>query len=559
MVAIHSLTVSSSINQESFLHAISPFTKKVMGVVIAAFAALALCYALYTRCFKQPITQEIKRTDDDSKKVIKETQVAQEKLSSPKHARPPQEPLLAKPEEEQTKAEAKVEESKIIEKDVSAEMPSWTFSSDKIQEVIRLHEQAIGNKNNALKKACEDYFQRAVETAGDHIVDIYRAITQIPELVHAFFDGAKTTLKSDEFVVRNHLRTISKEFHKDEECFADFVAAILEKLKPATKDPIVYNLFNDLFYEVSVHQFGTLARLNIKRIKEPFVLLETLLDNISYLHQHNDEIVREILTASLESGSKDHSLLKLINAHLIETHFLLKSLSLHQLKTLIVLWHTHLNQQACFNRLDNLFTRRSDDQALMDICVSLGIDMEQFIQKRAASKKHIEVCGAYALHVLKHGTSDADKKMKLTTTFSSLVHTGQEDEHCAFGRYLAQSCPLDLLQPLVTILPETTGITLLLSVSMFETLIADAQLSQLNLLRLQKVYEAYWSCWKSYENIHGNYVQHILPFTEEILETMYQAIPPTADKDAIRRHLKDIYTFFPQPNLSKDAIDRILV
>lgn len=572
MVAIHSLTVSSLINRESFLHAISPFAKKVMGVVIAAFAALAMCYYLYTRCFKQKITQETTGTDDDSKKVTKETKVAQDRLPSPKNTRPPQEPPLANPEEE-LKGEAEEEEPKTIEKNVSINMPSWIFSPDKvifspdkIQEVIRLHQQAVETKNEAQKKTCEEYFQRAVVTDGDHILDVYHAIAQIPELVHAFFDGAKTTLKSDEFVIENHLRTISKEFHKDEEIFADFVAAILEKLKHATKDPMVSNSFYDLFYEVSVHQFGSLARHIIKRTKEPFDQLKTLLDNISSLHPNKDVIVSEILTTCLENGSSDHSLFKLVNAHYIETLFLLKSLSLHQLKTLIGLWHAHLNQQACFDRLDNLFNRRKDDQALMDICVSLGIDMEQFIQKRAAPKKHIEVCGAYAFHVLRHGASDADKKMKLATTVSTLV-TGRglsSDEHYPFGQLLAQNCPLDLLQSLVTILPEIPGQTFLLSMSVYKTIIADAQSSQLNKLRFQKVLEAYWSCWERYEKIaeshRTSFLLSILPYSEVDLDAMCQAIPSIADKDAIRAKLKALYKLCPTGcQLSDDVIDRILV
>lgn len=581
MVAIRPLSMSSAVSTESLLHSLSPITKKIMGVVLVAVAALALCYALYMRCLKQPVTQKTTGTDEDSKKVAKETIVAQEKLPSPKNARPTQEPQVKKTDDmpeklevEQTdnvKMETEQPPEKVdgepqkVQVDYTAEIPTWTFSHDKIQEVLRLRKQAIDTKNDAQKKACEDYFQRSLTTSGDHILDVYNEVQKEPELTELFAELAIGAWKGQqgrsivEKHAEKHLQTIIHENQFSDIFYATFMATLLDKVLPHEISVLPCLLIHPL----SQIQVQMLTEGVLKGAKKPLEILKFLIKSGTFTGDPREkEKTFEVMRSSFKSSTPGQELQELLDAPKDDSLFIL-TLSDDDLKKLILQWKTALDSKQCGKRLARLFDARSfDTEKIFDVCVTLNMDLEQLLDSVKGTHAQPQLCSAYVVHALKSKITNAQKIDKIRYVLSIIGSDAYSQ--IPFGTCLAALCPTEHLHFLLTkIVIESQGAVPYMMEAIFTKLLDDVKTSK---DRVQKAFETYWTFWQILDVQEPPLSLKILSLikTEEFLESVYLAISPqAADRGEIIKLLKDehqhIFGRKFRINLPQDVIDRIIV
>ena len=85
MISFNSLSATSRITGWNF--EVTSFHKKIIGVMLVAFAALATCYIIWSRCFKNNRVENKKPDDDQTPQMaVKEKKVAQDILQPPKES-----------------------------------------------------------------------------------------------------------------------------------------------------------------------------------------------------------------------------------------------------------------------------------------------------------------------------------------------------------------------------------------------------------------------------------------------------------------------------------------
>lgn len=425
----------------------------------------------------------------------------------------------------------------------------WGFKEDQIAAVVSLYEKSIVQKNDQLQAECDDYFQKAFFTPGQHMVDFFQAAKKQPGVVQCLLDAAiKAWVAADQNkpIIEHHLQEIINELPGNEEDDLDFILPFLEKMEMRQQeDSRLTMLTRRVFGSYSLHQIGELVRFIIKRANKPEMLLNYL------------------------SGQKifGDDLQKLINAIADDKKFL-SELSADQLKALIQQWKTCLSKLDLFVKLGHILRNRNDleqVEQLVDVCVNLAIDLDEFIFNTDKTIRTDHFCKAYVVHILKSSEPESIKTLKIADAIQKLcVWPG---DHRQLGVYLALKCPTEHLSFLMTALPNLGTTHHDIGIGLLEGLLFDRSTAS---DRVQKAFEGFWKCWKQFDiGYYPGLAQELLLAiqSEEHLRAIVYAISPSADdRKVILTLLRGEHpdSNFGQArilklNLPRDVIDRIVV
>ena len=249
MISFNSFAATTRISTWNF--EVSSFHKKIIGVMLVAFAALATCYIIWSRCFSKSHV-EIKKDDDDQTPQIvsKEEKVAQDILQPHKEL-----PRVVEQEPE-------IEVQK-----VEANIDLLTFEPQDVQTVVDFYNSVKGQDRDALKPELKNYFKRAVTTSGTHMSQLYQLIKSQPKLVDLLIAAAFddwVSHKKEGSISFHHIEDILLEGLQDvknEAEFCEFVFALMEHTMPHAKNrDYAYEQVLRLFVRFSEQEMEELLR-----------------------------------------------------------------------------------------------------------------------------------------------------------------------------------------------------------------------------------------------------------------------------------------------------------
>ena len=514
MVMIHTLANHSVMIQDSPWAFLNSRTSRILATAWIAFAALAACYYLYTRCFTAESAPASPHKHDDTQKGIKKNEVIQKILRSPKPApiqkkEPEAKPSVVILKETEEKTTGELENTKIdvspapasteevpegpaeeLKDDLSDVAPSVTilptdeptiaevddkalvptvplptriapldFNIDHIQEVVDVYLKAETDKDDTLKSACEDYFVRAITTPG--VYEDVKKAKDNPRLIDLLLNGVITALKP-----------------------------------------------------LSEQQVEDLTRLMIER-KLPFHLLSHVKD----VYILDKPKFSKFLTACLEN--------------------LPPSKELNQLLTEV---------------------SRDDPKFL------LSLSHDQLITFLRSGKNTFNLCCNYVLHVLNSGEQDSTRQSEIANTTKFLLPFGGGNYN-RFAQFLAKECPKEQLYFLAASLPLVADLPSEIAKGFLITLLNDTWASS---ERIHLAFKGFWTCWKRFNNPFTPGVPLLLLpeiKSEAHLDAIYRAIPQfAADRKEIIELLKYGHPYDVgkakrgfKISLADDVIDRIVV
>lgn len=542
MVSIHPLSIRSVFSQVTFLNAMTPLQKVIIGVALFAFAALAACYYLCTRCIKNQATEQATDKDADSPKQGK-VNTAQQVYESPKF--PPLSEM--KPRAAQTE-EAKSEES--------------SYNQDQIKATLDRYKKAKKKKDDTAKAECEEYFKRAVTTDGRHIIDVYNGVKTKPKLIglildEAFRASADWNLRP---VVEKQLLAIFNALQGNPTDLDLFVAGLIERMREPNGEGLRATL-----RALSVPQVEELTHRILKKEKKPLEVLEYLRGHVFYEEAQSNRV----LALCLDNCRPSAELQKFLDDSR-DNYQQFLDLSPQQLQNLLLQWTTHLDNDRLYKQLRNLLDlyfvkKHSVFVQLIDMCLNLEMDFDDFIVTMKKTSCAQTLCCLYVMQVLCSGAEDELKTSKMGAALS-ILNPKERDDYYSLGCYLAEKCPTEYLNYLITVVPALVRAYVFFEEGFFLTLLRDSAAST---DRIQKAFEPFW-----YRNFLHNdkdlsVAKLLLPEikTEVHLDAIYRAIPKLAtDRDKIIALLKNEHVHNDKGGvrrykvaLPQDVIDRIVV
>lgn len=546
---------------QRFLNSVDRKTAVVATLVFSSIILLgSIIFYL-----KHKITSQ---TKESNKNLISPSKTEKQKESE-KEKKPLIPSIIQSPHKQQTELEDTQKPTELSVKDFLIIM---TFGDKEIEKAVDIFSQAevdIFNDtetDDQTRKACEDYFKRALRQPQDkiNITRFYQIIQENYEIIDIIFDEAVKTwsseknLSHEEQLINSHFCLLLRELHNNavnkspeaEKIYLTFMQHFLHTTASCYTPYTAVVNFKQIFNKLSENEITQLTKMIVNN--EPS--FSNLIPYLKYVLS-DPEFIRVLAIylpylqdaqqiENLYDSAKFRVALLLSNQQIgiLFQHWkakesteekTLEPKSLEKLSFFldILIYKTTKGDKLISTIGDKLI---STIQSLLALNPPLDLAklMEEIDYNKVTSDLlRPYICGIYLINHLKglvtpeEKVAEAHVAIRTMNPFKSRSIMSDERDH--FASFLAEHCPLDQVQPILLSFNDFSDPSHQRMAQLFLThILANADLN-----KIQQAFTIYWSCYKKFPSLLQDELL-IYIYTEGVLEAVYQSTPENLDKEA---------------------------